>query len=652
LQEALKKMTITSNTNAPKWKEYVQYRLEQYAEVIKTKTSSSPSSSSSHDHIYAQALYHLGRAEAQEVYEKMLQEAKDDDDDDNDCSLVASIATNLLAVKLSQSIPYGQANNTNEDETATIVEQLLEHNSTTISSNEDRHDLLLNRFLLHSMASPFTRIDTTDTLLEDKSTRQRLHLAQACVKDTWKGCIRYQVPYYYLQDDKSAAYSPSLQAVVQHNHALAMGEASPRAALEELLAMHQREKPQQHHFTILQQRIATYNIAYLQAHCGLFDECKKTCQIFLISSSSSNSNSSKQSSQLQQFASMAHALWWQARAAVLLQFCEVQQQQQQQSNIDDSNNNNNKSSLVQTTLQQLQALSPVSAVGDDAILYLQLHLSAFNKSSSTGSLLTRNMVPLSLQSTVGVQWALNDDNNNNNQVDKNGDWYMAHKQYEQAVQCYEEELDNGNKHDDSKIRLIKQAKLVRALSKMDPKRAIQMWSKLKPSLPESAMDENEVNGAQLEQAELPRRIKTRSKTAAAMPSAMSSSTDSQTTKPKKSHNAILRRRARQREHYLQKLVDKNLYRMDRPVTADPERWVPKYERAYNRKRRNHSQQQQQHRSAQGTVSDKDMQKLDVVARQQQRSAGTGSSNAKSTAHLTVAGGGGGGASKKQGSHRR
>jgi signal recognition particle subunit SRP72 len=116
-----------------------------------------------------------------------------------------------------------------------------------------------------------------------------------------------------------------------------------------------------------------------------------------------------------------------------------------------------------------------------------------------------------------------------------------------------------------------------------------------------------------------------------------------TKKGKKSHAAILRRRARQREAYLAELETKGIYKSGSAAVPDHERWLPKYERS------NHARQRRKNRSksgaaphkgaAQGGVSEKDAAKLDVVARQAARAAGEPDQAGRSTAHMTVSGGG-------------
>ena len=163
---------------------------------------------------------------------------------------------------------------------------------------------------------------------------------------------------------------------------------------------------------------------------------------------------------------------------------------------------------------------------------------------------------------------------------------MAQRDYASAVASYERELQE----DPSSTHI--RAKLVRALSFVDPDRAMTIWDEMKGQVTTKAGDSglDPVNGAELEQQELPRLKSARKAMAplslASMIAASAEAPGDGPARRKKSHEAVLRRRAQQRQAHLDKLAAQGLYRPDRPVPPDPERWLPKYERSYNRKRRN------------------------------------------------------------------
>jgi len=98
---------------------------------------------------------------------------------------------------------------------------------------------------------------------------------------------------------------------------------------------------------------------------------------------------------------------------------------------------------------------------------------------------------------------------------------------------------------------------------------------------------------------------------------------------------IMLRRTKLREQYLQKLAAEGKIHADRPPKPDPERWLPRKQRSYNKrgKRRN------QFLGAQGSGdgAQKDAAKLDVAARvAERREKGIESAKeAKSSAQATV-----------------
>ena len=106
-------------------------------------------------------------------------------------------------------------------------------------------------------------------------------------------------------------------------------------------------------------------------------------------------------------------------------------------------------------------------------------------------------------------------------------------------------------------------------------------------------------------------------------------------KKKKNHEAVLRRRAKKREAHLEKLMKEGRYNPDRPVKPDPERWIPKNQRSYN-KRGRRGRTQWVGAQGSGSGADKDAAKLDAFARAAAKAQGTDASNqARSTAHLSV-----------------
>jgi SRP72 RNA-binding domain len=208
------------------------------------------------------------------------------------------------------------------------------------------------------------------------------------------------------------------------------------------------------------------------------------------------------------------------------------------------------------------------------------------------------------------------------------------------------------------------ANYICALSHVRPEDAITTWSKVQllkdrgnemvvPDLM-PIVDDNgtSISGMELEMKEIVFYNKAPALQQQQQPDPSHSSTisnrDATTPYTKtKSHDAVLRQRAKRREVYLQSLPSHKATNV-----PDPERWLPKYERSnyskYRRRRikgnNNDAGVEQYHKGAQGTVSIQEMAKLDVVAHQNMRAAmndestnGKAHLGARSTAHMNVSG---------------
>ena len=111
---------------------------------------------------------------------------------------------------------------------------------------------------------------------------------------------------------------------------------------------------------------------------------------------------------------------------------------------------------------------------------------------------------------------------------------------------------------------------------------------------------------------------------------------------KKNHReAILHKRAKQREAYLSRLESKGKYDPNKTPLAkpDPERWIPKSQRSYNRRgrgRRGGGGGVGAQGGGAGAGMEKDALKLDVAARVAAKASGADMSGGKpSTANIKV-----------------
>lgn len=88
---------------------------------------------------------------------------------------------------------------------------------------------------------------------------------------------------------------------------------------------------------------------------------------------------------------------------------------------------------------------------------------------------------------------------------------------------------------------------------------------------------------------------------------------------------------------MKKLQEEGRYNPDRPINPDPERWIPKSQRSYNKRgRRARTQWVGAQGIGSGAGADKDAAKLDAAARAAAKAQGIDRKNqSKSTAHLSV-----------------
>lgn len=438
--------------------------------------------------------------------------------------------------------------------------------------------------------------------------------------------------------------STAWQTVRQINRALALPD--PEEALVALTAAETGGRVSSSSLTGLQQRIYWYNQAVLQLEASQCDTCRRTCQTYFGLSSAKNGRKNKtvDGRAVAEYATPEDRIFWEGRITVLLAHCEAREKT-------DSQTEGSSSLLLDAVVDQCRALNPSSA-RDHILTYVLLHRANLQSISSSSSTAESNKfkeenlkqledLPEQLASKPAVVATKASIYQSLGQEEKAkelllttakstmalADFAMSQGNYKEATLRYEKEV--ANTRDD----LTAVARWVRALSFTDPKKAIEIWQDRAANVCETDVD-NEENGAELEARELPRlTVSSQKGTGEAGLSAV---------KPKKSREAILRRRARQRDAYLTEQEKKGIYKPG--SLPDPERWVPKYERANARRRRKnrggggaggHSSL-----AHQGGVSEKDAAKLDVVARQAARAAigDVVDPSNRSTAHMTVSGG--------------
>ena len=109
------------------------------------------------------------------------------------------------------------------------------------------------------------------------------------------------------------------------------------------------------------------------------------------------------------------------------------------------------------------------------------------------------------------------------------------------------------------------------------------------------------------------------------------------SKKKQTKESLMKNRERKREKYLQELQKEGRYNPVRPSKPDPERWIPKNQRSYNRRgRKGRTKFLGAQGIGSGAGAEKDAAKLDAYARAAAKAAGKDlNDGAPSTAHLSV-----------------
>lgn len=246
--------------------------------------------------------------------------------------------------------------------------------------------------------------------------------------------------------------------------------------------------------------------------------------------------------------------------------------------------------LIDDAIKSLGGENP-SHVVDFCHSYLQFHLAEFD-----GSALKSEDLPASIIDWPAVNVAIGgSDALSKLAATDRADVLLAEGKYEEAAGVLKGEMDIDSR-----------SKYVYALTYTNPEKALELWKDLEIPTSEDAFG---MTGAALEECDLPHNF---GSAAAAIDT---------TTKEKKSHEAVLRQRARRAEKYVASRKERGL-----PTgKPDPDRWLSKYERRRGRR----GARQNNGVSSQGAANrQSDMDKLDVVALK--ANAGTGSS---STAHI-------------------
>ena len=210
--------------------------------------------------------------------------------------------------------------------------------------------------------------------------------------------------------------------------------------------------------------------------------------------------------------------------------------------------------------------------------------------------------------------------------------YIKSGRYEDAVKVIRSVLDSDVDLSEE-VHMELTARLVQALSYVDPAEAQELVATLEEGEASVPIDRDEV-----ESRETPRLGKG---SGAPVSTKVGSDTGGESTKKNAKRDAILHRRSRKREAYLEKLEHEGRYNPDKASKPDPERWIPKAQRSYNRRgRRGRQRFVGAQGGGTGAGADRDAAKLDAAARAAAKREGIAFGPSKaSTAHMEVAGSG-------------
>ena len=210
--------------------------------------------------------------------------------------------------------------------------------------------------------------------------------------------------------------------------------------------------------------------------------------------------------------------------------------------------------------------------------------------------------------------------------------YIKSGRYEDASSVIRSVLDSDVDLSEE-VHMELTARLAQALSYVDPAEAQELVATLEEGEESVPIDRDEV-----ESRETPRLGKG---SGAPVSAKVAGDTGGESIEKNAKRDAILHRRSRKREAYLEKLEHEGRYNPDKPSKPDPERWIPKAQRSYNRRgRRGRQRFVGAQGGGTGAGADRDAAKLDAAARAAAKREGIAFGPSKaSTAHMEVAGGG-------------
>eukprot|EP00535_Pseudo-nitzschia_heimii_P008921 CAMPEP_0197188736 /NCGR_PEP_ID=MMETSP1423-20130617/18379_1 /TAXON_ID=476441 /ORGANISM="Pseudo-nitzschia heimii, Strain UNC1101" /LENGTH=739 /DNA_ID=CAMNT_0042640659 /DNA_START=235 /DNA_END=2454 /DNA_ORIENTATION=+ len=637
---------------------YARYRSGDYAGVSKQSAEALALGNDKNNtvlmkNLQAQSNFHLNRTEeGLTAYLKLL---SNDSIDDDDVESKMEVLTNALALIASSGCT--PMVNLEDEFWLEEAEAMLLRDDESVDSMFS--DLASNLGCIRFLTDPAkgAAIGSTHNWLEEaadtgetddtkKGTLEQINLQWS--KHFWYKAIE-DVQYDVSKSNSNNSNKMSVtESIVNVNQSL----------LDENLT----RLPSQTHskWNLLQVRMYWYDRAILQLKAGQYVECHDSCQSLKKTLSSTVAsqtiNKKKKKSKDETSAGSSPpgnptALWWEARADVILAHAQRAQSKYKEA--------------VERLDRRLDALktSPLSSVIDHAVTHVSLHRFVIEKQQEKGvkkdrqrqqrELLTLlSSLPESIQSRPATQLTMDDlndavNNSNTNIKTKNtpkspleeADMLFGEGQFEEACKLYENTLSGSNISSSTLIN--SQLRYVQALAMTERHEESQdLWQSLDQAVEKENIPATSSlpAGVSLENKTLPRTTTDGTKSSITNKIATTSNTRDEDNSSKRSREKILRRRVVKKEAHLKELESKGKYNPDRPIKPDPERWIPKHERSRSSRGGNRGGRNKNNglNSAQGGGSKLDADRLDAAAR---RAGKIPASNGPSSANLKVSSGG-------------
>ena len=536
-------------------KAYALYRQQNYALAA---SSCLESNDALGQHVLAQSLHRSNYTNAAlQKYSDMIGNKT------NNRQEQMELLTNAMAVLSSNVTPVSITKSSDSD-SAILLAALTQTNVQDIKECDYPYDLAYNLATYNILTGRPGGPALLQTALanapdEDEAAPIAANLA-------WSAHLSTTIADYPIST------TGQVGTIVQLNRATKLTSMPPVNRLDKL--------------TPLQLRLYHYNRAVLAVKAKRFDIGKESCQTLLASL---GGNKNKVTVIPTREKTDEH--WWKANVTVVDAHALFLQ--------------GKRTDAIQLLEQRLATLreQPLCDIIDHAVTIVLLHLDSIEDGGAKSQLATLQLLPTSMKSKPGVvatmanlYQQLGDEAKSQELLSSDPTalihYFMSEGKYDQACKLLEPQTDVK-----SRVQYVQALACMGEITKASALlRELKLDAETTPKIT--------FNGQDLEMAPLPKTKSTKQVAPVVL---------------KKSHESVMRRRAKRREQYLSSTTH--------PRPKDAERWIPTYERSGRKNRRGYN-----HKGSQGGANERDAAKLDVAARKD----GAGTSG-PSTANMVVAG---------------